>query len=281
MGKHKSPNTSKYLQKQKDMIEAAHDFINGMSMKEVLQKHNVSYASVYNTIKRYQLDYKYTYGRTVFFNEDYFQDINSEHKAYWLGFLFADGCIQKTDFTVSDYNRLSLSLSIKDIQHVYRFAEDINMPSDQVKVQITGGFNQEIQSAVIRCNSIKMCTDLQNLGYTGLKKDRKHVPDLTQDLIHHFIRGYFDGDGSIWGDFRHGSLDFQSSGYVLKDINRILHEECNVPLRTLTEHRNSLRFSYGGRLHIISIGTYLYENATIYLDRKLQAMRHRCFRETD
>lgn len=278
MSKHKSPNTAAYIAKQQSMIAAAKDFINGMPMKQVLEKHSVSYASVYNAIKRYNLQYKYTYGRTVFFNEDYFADIDNEHKAYWLGFLYADGCIMKTDSIVSDCNRLTLSLSVQDKEHVINFAKDINMPLQQVRVHHKPGFNDGSWAATLHCNSLKMCKDLQKLGYTKLKSERVGVPDIQEELMHHFIRGYFDADGSVWGDFKRGGLSFHSSGYVLETINQILHMQCNVPLKHLTVYRNSLRFSYGSREHITRIANYMYKEATIFLVRKLQAMCRRCFR---
>ena len=275
----KSPNTSRYLQKQKDMKQAAIDFaINRIPIQEVMVKYKVSYASVYNAIERFNIPYTKTYGRAIFFDENYFENIDSEHKAYWLGFLFADGTILKTDKNVSQPNRVILSLALNDIEHVRFFANDINMPLECIKQRVSHGFGHETQCVTLHCNSIKMCQDLQKLGYTLYKVERKSIPTIHADLRSHFIRGYFDADGCIWGNYKRGAFEMQSSGTVVLDILDTLMKECNLPTNKTIMTKNSYRFKYGGRQQILRIGTYLYQNATIFLTRKLLGFVNRCFR---
>ena len=88
--------TERQLEKQKQMIAAAKEFIAGAKPKEVMEKYGVCYASIWNAIKKYNLPYDKTWGRTVFFNEQFFENIDTEQKAYWLGFTFADGSVIKT-----------------------------------------------------------------------------------------------------------------------------------------------------------------------------------------
>ena len=54
----------------------------------------------------------------------------------------------------------------------------------------------------IDINSTKICNDLVNLGI-GYRKTYKelHIPKIKQELVRHFIRGYFDGDGTITGSY--------------------------------------------------------------------------------
>lgn len=80
---------------------------------DVQKKYGICYASIYNTIKKYNLPYNKTYGRSIFFNEHFFHNIDTEEKAYWLGFIFADGSIIKTSKNMDKYNRLSICLSKK------------------------------------------------------------------------------------------------------------------------------------------------------------------------
>lgn len=275
--KHKSPNTSRYLQKQKQMLDAAQEFVSGtLTIQETMAKYNVCYASIYTAIKRFGLTYKYTYGRTVFFNEDYFDIIDNEHKAYWLGFLFADGSLSKSDPKVSGYNRLSLSLSDKDLCHVQAFATAIEMPSDQVK--ISHNYKDINNIAYVHCNSLKMCNNLIRLGYTIYKTNRQHIPQINDNYINHFIRGYFDADGCVWGTFSNGAFEICSSSPILLEIKQKLIDSCNLPNNKVYYCKNSITIKWGGRIQALKIFRYLYDNATIYLERKHQKFVNRCFR---
>lgn len=274
--KHASPNTERYKQKQEKMLKAAQDFIAGVPIQKVMNDYNVCYASVYNAIKRFNLKYDYTYGRTVFFNEHYFHVIDNEHKAYWLGFLFADGSIGKTYSKSPGFNRVTVSLSKKDKDHLETFCNDINMPLSQIKEYVNNGFSFGT-AVTVYCNSLCMCNDLLALGYTGHKSDRQHMPSLESEYIRHFIRGYFDADGNIYGNFKKGQFSIQSSGTVILDIKQQLMIDCNLPSTKTFYERNSYNIKWGGRLQIERIYHYLYDNATVFLSRKHSSFVSRCF----
>lgn len=189
----------KLAEKQAAMKAAAEEFASGVPIDEVMQRHGVSYSSVYNALKRYDIKYKYTYGRTTFFNEDFFQTIDTEEKAYWLGFIFADGCISKSDSVVSSENRITLALSVKDEQHLEAFAKAINMPTEKIRHVFPKHSYSGSEMLYLYCNSIKMANDLKTLGYSPHKASHVEMPDIHEDFIRHFIRGYFDGDGCVSG----------------------------------------------------------------------------------
>lgn len=264
----------KLKDKQAAMLAAAKEFISGTPIQEVMQKHNVSYASVYNAIKRNNLEYDYPGNRSVHFNTRYFQNIDNEHKAYWLGFLFADGSITKTDKSCSQLNRVSLSISQHDSIIIKQFADDISMPREQIKHLVqTRGFKPGAEFIFIQCNSVDMVNDLMSHGFTQRKRDRESIPELSHDLMNHFIRGYFDGDGSISTEF-----NITSERNVLPLIYEILVKECSIPRTKISYTKNSYRIRWGGTNSIEKIATYLYENATVYLQRKLDKFCERCFR---
>nr|DAG90196.1 MAG TPA: endonuclease [Crassvirales sp.] len=54
------------------------------------------------------------------FNRDFFSVIDTEEKAYWLGFLYADGFISASGNTVG------LSISLKDIDHLKKYNNALN-----------------------------------------------------------------------------------------------------------------------------------------------------------
>lgn len=143
---------------------------------------------------------KYTY------NKDYFKKIDSSDKAYWLGFLYADGCI--TRFYKGEELRsmsLEITLQSQDIDHLIKFRDSLesNVPIQDRK--IAGKYNANR----IVINYTKMCRDLINLGCTPCKSLTLEFPTsdiVPEKYIRDFIRGYFDGDGCVSyteGDYYH------------------------------------------------------------------------------
>ena len=273
----KSPDTEKYKKKQANMLAAAQEYIAGAKIKDVIAKYNVCWASVFNAIKKHNLQYTKTFGRTIFFNQDYFQNIDTEHKAYWLGFCFADGCISQTDKHISQCNRLRIVISSKDEYLLQQFVNDIELPQGSIKHYTQNGYSAST-FACVNCNSIKLVDDLLSHGYTVDKKDRNAPIGIPDNLIPHFIRGFFDGDGSVYGNFRQGHLSFTSCEGVIQYIANTLSEYCNVPRTHIRTYRNAYEVRWGGRQQILRIANFLYNQATIFLPRKLNALCRRCFR---
>ena len=116
-------------------------------------------------------------------NSDKFSCIDTEEKAYWLGFLYADGNVRE--------NKISLELAVKDKEHLEKF----NQFMEKEKDILTSGHR-------VRCLFMdkKVYQDLVNLGVVPNKSLILKFPNYNQvpkNLIRHFIRGYVDGDGSL------------------------------------------------------------------------------------
>lgn len=120
---------------------------------------------------------------------DYFKYIDSEEKAYWLGFLYADGCI------TTDKKYIILELSSEDLEHIKRFKDDIQAHQ---KIRIYKRNNIEYARLCIGCK--EMVLDLIKVGCIPHKTFNIVFPEaniIPKNLIRHFIRGVFDGDGCI------------------------------------------------------------------------------------
>ena len=117
------------------------------------------------------------------FNHDLFSSINNEISAYWLGFLMADGCIM---------NKISgqkmIVLCVKDLEVTEKFIKSID-----------GNFKPKTYKDVygVYLTSEQMFNDLVMLGCIPRKSLVLKFPELNSNVIHHFIRGYFDGDGCV------------------------------------------------------------------------------------
>ena len=120
-------------------------------------------------------------------NKNYFKNIDTEEKAYWLGFIAADGCVYKMS---KNAYRLQINLSAVDIGHLELFNDCIE--SDYI---ITQKKVNNSDTCILKISSKEFTDNLINLGITPNKSLIVQMPNISQDLIRHFIRGYFDGDG--------------------------------------------------------------------------------------
>ena len=269
----------KLSEKQNSMRLAAIEFANGSDIKDVMLKYNVSYASVYNALKKFNIEFNYTYGRKHSIDESFFENIDTEEKAYWLGFIMADGTVIKTNKD-SSYNRLKIGLCLKDEDHLIKFKNSIKTTSD-IKYYTTKENNSSYSGAnythcYLNCDSIKLASDLIKHNCIPNKTDFCTIPNIPSELIHHFIRGYFDGDGSISiytdkNNDKRCEFSITSNSEILLEIQTILIDNCNLnktKLKTYKRTSKATSLRYGGVQQVKKIFDYLYKDSTIYLDRK-------------
>lgn len=186
---------------------------------------------------------------------DIFSEINTEEKAYWLGFIYADGY-------VSDANEFELALCLKDFKHLQKFRRFIERES-------------KVKKDYYRCRvclkDILFTQDLKKLGVVPRKSLILTFPDYNQvpkHLIKHFIRGYVDGDGSIYITNNNIYCSVLGTREFLTELIR----EAKIPRRTLYKNNNNNSsncwfFQVSGK-NAINLINYLYKNNKIHLERK-------------
>jgi hypothetical protein len=198
-------------------------------------------------------------------NEDFFETIDTEEKAYVLGFIFADGCNDET------HHKVIISLNKKDIgilkaiSRLILFGEEHVLPLKKVDM------------AVLSLISQKLSDDLKKWGGVARKTFVLKFPDIPAKLHHHFIRGYFDGDGMLTYHQRlvdsYKEFDFSivSTIEMLSAIRTKL-ERLGVHVGMTKRHKDSDSNNYtlrvSGNQHIKTVCDYLYADATIFLQRK-------------
>ncbi len=187
--------------------------------------------------------------------EDYFSNPNTERSAYWAGFIAADGCI--VDYTNRQHT-VKIGLSNIDTSHLEKL--NIGIPVRLYR-----------NECWVEIPSNKIVKDLLKYNITPRKSLTLLFPtNIRNKYIHHFIRGYIDGDGCM---SKHsnpkaknklririlGTEIFLNSllGHIKLDINRNLCKRGNGTLREAIICKNSHQ-----------LYQYLYKDATIYLDRK-------------
>lgn len=201
-------------------------------------------------------------------NSNFFSIINTPEKAYWLGFLYADGYI-------STSNEIRINLQSQDEQHIQKFYDAISADNHTIKYSKKVVAEKTYTQAYANVRDKKMVDDLNKLGCVNNKSLILTFPSEDQvpaRYLSHFIRGYFDGDGS---------LHFTQSGKAKTPnyrINFLGTEDFLIGVRKffqkeklcLEKRGNIYSFSISGNKQVEAALKLIYENSTdsIELNRK-------------
>lgn len=232
------------------------------SLKQLGKEFGCSYGTIRNLLNKHHIasrGNKQGYPR----NEFYFNKIDTPEKAYWLGFLYADGCTHNGSSEVS--------IQLTDKEHIEKFKQTIGAINHKiVEIHDTRWENAK----TLYMFSIKdkqLHADLCKWGCVPNKTFLiNKIPNIPRDYVSHFLRGYFDGDGSLHYlkstnnfriSFTCGSVEF------LEDIQKELGTSLSIRNEKGT---NSNYLQISGRHQVERILNYLYKDSTesTRLDRK-------------
>lgn len=210
-------------------------------------------------------------------NEHYFDIIDTPEKAYWLGFIWADGNISKTGARSSGPNRLRIAQKWQEKDHLQKLQTEMNANYPIKCIRHTE--NHDVAQLDINCRPL--CAALESYGY-ACKEKRTNIPNIRQDLKPHFIRGYFDGDGclSIYTQtikrWTINKQEWSLTGHkdLMTNIQQLLTTDAGltatVKLKAYARSPNTASLRYGKKADIIKLYDYLYKNATVYFPSKHQ-----------
>lgn len=194
-------------------------------------------------------------------NSNFFDIIDSEEKAYWLGFLTADGYI-------SNKNKIELCLADIDKEHVFKFKSAIKS-DHKVSEKKTILNDKEFISHRISINDSIMTKALNSYGLNNEKSYNSFIPNnIPNELIRHYIRGLFDGDGSIFKGSNGLNISLVSgSKKMILDFNSVIKEHLDIDMNFRTT-RNIYETRLFSQYKVKIFLKWIYEDCTIYLNRK-------------
>lgn len=201
--------------------------------------------------------------------EDFFEQVGTEKKAYFLGLIMADGCV----FHPQKQGQASISITLKQSDDYILQQFKVEVGASTEVVRDTRG------TSTIAIRSNKMANDLARLGAVSGKENRTTLPALPSELYSHWFRGFFDGDGCVMsnmaqsGKHRHG---FAICGVPLL-INKIQdYFVCHLGVAPRKPYYYTETFGeikWNRIEDIVKIGSFLYSDATICLSRKRDVYR--------
>lgn len=233
-------------------------------------------------------------------NDHFFDIIDTEEKAYMLGFFTADGC------NYEDSGVVKIDLCMQDSYMLERFS-DILEYSGSVKHynDIYKAFNTNSKEYACQPTSRLSFRSRQISKQLALKGCVSHKSKygkfinngvVPEYLFNHYIRGLLDGDGGIsyWEDNPNThhlkfSINFCSTSDIVQNVADIFKTKFNctpaISARYEDRDNNNLQFNICGNIIVCSILDWLYKDATIYLNRKydkyLLLLKERQRREND
>lgn len=202
-------------------------------------------------------------------NADFFKIWNPT-MAYWLGFMFADGCIAFRNKQLTS-GQMKLELKCTDALHVQKFQSALR---SGYKIGYQIAKKSRFCSVRHQILNIDIVHDLNNLGCVPRKSlCLQWLNYLPTQFENHFIRGYFDGDGCISYEQRGHAIHLSFAGTysflsAIRDkLSLYLEHKHN---QTISDAGNTGRLQYCGTAKCVSICDWMYDNsdASTRLDRK-------------
>lgn len=197
------------------------------------------------------------------FDYTVFDIIDTEEKAYWLGFMYADGYV--SDKT----NSISLGLQAKDVGHLHAFSRFLKCTINHVNYcpKVTSGKVYDLYRLEVFSDHMK--ETLIQKGCTPRKSTTLTFPDehiVPSDLIRHFIRGYFEGDGCVCFTNRTHIVSLLGTYDFLDGVKCI--SKCFGNANPIKAGKRSVYTVGKNNRGSIAFLHYMYDGAIIYLERK-------------
>jgi hypothetical protein len=249
----------------------------GFTPLEIKEKMNFSYHQpIFNVLKKIPDYIPYRNGRNssrkYHFNERYFDIIDSEEKAYFLGFICADGSLDLK------HKRLRIALQKQDHEILEKIISSIGSNREVIYYTKQSNFSygrREFQMCYVDFCSEIMINSLANKGLNNRKSDTLNSGILTfvpDNLIRHFLRGYFDGDGNIMFGRKYlsgikyninicGNLEFLENtfGKYFPTSNKYYKDKIS---------KQCWVYKISSKERVVLFLKYLYDNSSFYLQRK-------------
>lgn len=257
----------KYNWSQDNIKSIINMYVNdNLSANDIAKKYNCYDTTILDILNKNGIDTKRKRIKHNFtkyeVNENYFDVIDNEEKAYWFGFLLADG-------HVTNNGKIMLTLQEEDYEHLEKFKDALDSNHPIHKHKTYGSYN-------ITIGSKKLNQSLWDKGFNNNKSWDydviKIISYVPKELINHFIRGYFDGDGCVGiykQSYSNGKI-YHVSILGIKPFLEYIKQQVNIKCQIKHDKRtfNTYQLIIRNKEEILRFKEYLYKDANIFMVRK-------------
>lgn len=239
------------------------DYINGVNNRDISKKYNLHRSTIQSILLNNNIELRKqneTSRKYKLLDEHFFNNIDTEEKAYILGLLYADGNIRHNGFELTlmedDKELLNKISKIFYNKTILYYRKSRNKSKPQYRLFVT--------SKIIK-------NDLVSHGCVSAKTFKIRLPMLDENMYRHFIRGYFDGDGCI--SFRKSStklvsITITSNIQFCNDISNYVNNKLNINLKSKIRYNDVGDVILNKQQNIIIFLNWIYDDAKLYLMRK-------------
>lgn len=271
LGITKGVNQDKYQEKDLKAIELIKS---GISCRKTAKILNIDQQSMNIRLKKFY-NFEVLPDGKKSLDSSFFNEINMEEKAYWLGFLYADGYIGKN-------NSIELAVKESDSSHLAKFKKDIQSQHKICRKRIN--LKDKCYYACRMSFKDKQMSDsLKKLGCINEKTLSIEMPQLdSKEMYRHFIRGFFDGDGHIEHRRNYVGVEFSCASISFcRSIEAYAADILKIRMIILKDNRSkNYEVKTTSRVEAFSFLKHMYNNSKIYLDRKYNQYLNICRSES-
>lgn len=237
-------------------------YLDGESATSIAKSYNVTHPTICSWLRKWGVQIRGATENSRLYrgakyqaDHTFFERIDTEAKAYWLGFILADGCI-----TV-DY-RLAIHLHHSDVDHLYKLRVDIKSTHP---ICIRENNKGDKYCEFVIC-SFCIYESLLRLGIKPRKSGKETHISVPNELERHYWRGVIDGDGHI----RKGAVNLIGSKNVVQAFRKYVKGLCPSFDRTIENYQPSegVHYLWVRKPFYKAVLSRLYCNASVYLERK-------------
>lgn len=255
------------------------------TLEELAKKYSVCIGTILNKLKKdgklSRLAIKKKNQKDIFFDI-----IDSEEKAYILGLYVGDGCVLRCDNNSYTFN---ISLQKNDEEILEKIISIISpytkLTYINKHINHYGYFSKDMCRLRISSKQIVETLEKHNLGFNKTYKQKSVANYVPKNLMQHFIRGYFDADGCI--SYSKGKRVINGKLYeysnciwnIISKDRSILEEIKNVLIffglhpNIYADSKGCFLVSLTRKKEFQKLYDLLYENSTLYLNRKKEKFK--------
>ena len=252
------PIGTKRLLSQEDEQEVCKLYLSGLTSTEIYEKYYKDKVGCQETIQKiiraHGIARKRGYQNLI--NHDYFENIDTPEKAYFLGLLLTDGNVHYDKRESNRQPAIQLALHGDDIKILEKFKCELSADNKISVYKNDGRFE-----CVFIVHSLKMAQDLEKYNIVPRKTFLINgLPYVPEPYVKDLIRGIFDGDGTVYKLTKNQKLRFGFYGThsLIEDIVNLLHEKINLPLNKITDKPTVSFITFGKIEQIKAFYNYIY-----------------------